>query len=60
MRRISLHVAALGESLNVMKYLIKEKSADFNVKDDEGGTPLHHAAFSRNLDVVRYLIEEKC
>jgi len=45
--------------LDVVKYLIDEKKADFNVKNNYGWTPLHLAAYSGNLDLVKYLIDDK-
>jgi ankyrin repeat protein len=44
--------------LDLVKYLIDEKGADFNATDEDGRTSLHFAAESGNLDLVKYL-EEK-
>ncbi|WP_264705197.1 ankyrin repeat domain-containing protein [Wolbachia endosymbiont (group A) of Gymnosoma rotundatum] len=58
-----LHYAAKGSAensnLEVVRYLVEEKSADINAKDNFGRTPLHCAAEGCNLEVVKYLIEEK-
>ncbi len=45
--------------MDLVKYLIEEKGANFNALDKYGQTPLHSAAQSGNSDVVKYLIEEK-
>jgi ankyrin repeat protein len=48
--------------LDVVKYLIEEKGADFNALDKCGKTPLHSAAFAAGLgklDVVKYLKKKR-
>ncbi len=42
----------------MVKYLVEEKNADVNAKDNYGNTPLHWAAGRGHLPVVRYLIEK--
>jgi ankyrin repeat protein len=54
-----LHSAAKSGNLDLVKYLIEEKGADFNAPDNDGETPLHSAASWGTLDVLKYLIEEK-
>jgi ankyrin repeat protein len=54
-----LHFAAKSGNLDLVKYLIEEKGADFNAPDNDGKIALHFAARWAKLDVVKYLIEEK-
>jgi len=56
MAGLLLHWAAGEGKLDVVKYLIDEKKADFNVKDNYSRTPLHLAARFGNLDLVKYLM----
>ncbi|XP_076377912.1 uncharacterized protein LOC143259463 [Megalopta genalis] len=54
-----LHTAAKYGNLEIVKFLINEKGADFNAKDNEGMTILHTAAGYGNLEIVKFLINEK-
>ena len=49
-------IAASGEGkTDVCKYLIEEKNANVNLKDDEGRTALQHA---KNSKIIRILIKK--
>ena len=50
----SLHYAAAGNKLKVVKYLIKTPLS----RTTNGATPLHIAAANGSLDVMKYLIEQ--
>ena len=51
-------IAASGEGkTDVCKYLIEEKNANVNLKDDQGKTALQHA---RNSKIIKILKKEKC
>ncbi|XP_076378037.1 uncharacterized protein LOC117229504 [Megalopta genalis] len=54
-----LHVAAVSGNLDMVKFLINEKKADFNAKDNNGSTVLHMAAGSGKLEIVKFLVDEK-
>ncbi|MCL7034494.1 hypothetical protein MKW94_018521, partial [Papaver nudicaule] len=56
--RGSLHIAAVGGSLNVCKYLLETLKIDVDSKDRSGHTPLYHAIVKGHLDTVRYLVEK--
>ena len=52
------HQHVPGNWLPVVKFLIEECSADVNLRDANGYTPLHHAASRGDNKVVRYLLEK--
>lgn len=54
-RRTPLHMAALGDHLEVVKLLL-ENGADVNSKDEKNETPLWLAAWHGYSDVLNYLI----
>ncbi|VVC30942.1 Ankyrin repeat-containing domain,Ankyrin repeat [Cinara cedri] len=54
-----LHSAAYFGQLDIVKFLINTRGADFNAKTDQGWTPLLLAVQKGNLDVVKYLVDEK-
>lgn len=43
----------------MVEYLVDKKKADFNIKDNDGRTPLHFAAYNGRLEIVQYLIDKK-
>jgi len=53
----ALTYAAIGDNLDIVKYLIEEHGADVNAVDEWGRTVLMYAAEKGNLDMVKYLIE---
>ncbi|MCL7035158.1 hypothetical protein MKW94_008251, partial [Papaver nudicaule] len=53
----ALHYAAIGGSMNVLKYLLEEMKVDIDVKDGSGQTPLSCAAREGRLAAVEYLIQ---
>ena len=55
----ALIMAAKGEHLEVMKYLIQECGADPSIEDTDGWGPLHHAIFfnKKNMDCIKLLLE---
>eukprot|EP00977_Amphora_coffeiformis_P024485 scaffold16003_cov149-Amphora_coffeaeformis.AAC.1 len=53
-----LHEACWNDRTDVVQFLIKQASADVNVRDQFGRTPLHKACGDGNLDVVQFLIQE--
>ncbi|MGL9726269.1 MAG: ankyrin repeat domain-containing protein [Wolbachia sp.] len=40
--------------LDIIRYLVEEKSVDFNTQDSSEKTPLNYAAEAGKLDVVEY------
>lgn len=58
-KKTPLYFAVCNGYLEIVKYLIDEKKADFNVKDNDGRTPLHLAASNGCLEIVKYLIDKK-
>jgi hypothetical protein len=56
-RRLPLHLAALGNSTKMVKYLI-ELGAKIDSTDAQGLTALHYAAHVSNFDMVDYLISK--
>ncbi|ACJ21017.1 ankyrin repeat protein [Coxiella burnetii CbuK_Q154] len=54
--RTALHIAAMFNQLEIVKYLIEEKGCDPNQLLPGGLTPLQEAASAGQLDVVKYLI----
>lgn len=52
-----LHQVALSQKSNLLRYLIRERHADLNVKNITGNTPLHSAALVGNKDAIRQLTE---
>ena len=53
-RKTALHAAALGGSLDVLKYFIDEKNCNPACLGQYGRTPRHYAC--AHLDVVKYLV----
>lgn len=51
----SLHICAKNNSINTLKELLKY-SADVNIKDDEGFTPLMRACMNNNNGIAKILI----
>src|SRR5690606_32522516 len=56
--KVSLHSAAEIGKLEMVKHLVDNKKVDFNIKDDDGLTPLHKAARTGEFKVVKYLLEK--
>nr|XP_033340901.1 uncharacterized protein LOC117228922 [Megalopta genalis] len=54
--RTVLHVAVISGNLDIVKFLVDEKKADFNVKDNNGMTVLYTAAAFGKSEIVKYLI----
>ncbi len=53
----SLHIAALENNLNLVKYLVENLKMDVNYTDRTGSTAIMYAAWKGNLDIVKYLLE---
>ena len=45
-------------SVDVVRLLVEEYSADLEAEDEHGWTPLHAAAVGNSVDVVRLLVDE--
>ncbi len=55
----ALIYAAMGNNLELVKYLVEEKDKDVNWPDNTGGTPLMLSAFTDDYPVVtEYLLEK--
>jgi ankyrin repeat protein len=54
-----VHYCAMSPSLEMMQYLVDEKSLDVNAADKDGITPLHIASQKGQLDVVKFLLSKK-
>jgi ankyrin len=54
-----VHYCAMSPSLEMMQYLVNEKSLDVNAADKDGITPLHIASQKGQLDVVKFLLSKK-
>jgi ankyrin repeat protein len=53
-----LHIAAVSNSVEVVKYLVEGKGINVNMRNNKNqDMPLHKAAAGGNLAVVKYLIE---
>jgi ankyrin repeat protein len=52
-----LHRAAMHGHIEVVKLLLREYSAEVNIKNIDGYTPLHLAALIGHLEEVRILLE---
>ncbi|MDN5247855.1 MAG: ankyrin repeat domain-containing protein [Wolbachia endosymbiont of Tyrophagus putrescentiae] len=53
----TIHIVASLGRLDMLKYLVNKKGANFYTRNCNRMTPLHYAASNGNLDVVEYLIE---
>lgn len=56
--RTTLHLAAQGPSLEIVKFLINVQRIDANVKDINGQTALHISAAHGRESIVNFLAEE--
>lgn len=56
--RTSLHLAAEGPNLEIVKFLINDKRTDVNVKCINGQTALHISAAHGRESIVKFLAEE--
>lgn len=54
-----LHLASQKGYLEIVKYLVDEKSVDLNVQDKFGSTCLHIASKCGHLEIVRYLVDKE-
>ncbi|MGA9364746.1 MAG: ankyrin repeat domain-containing protein [Bacteroidota bacterium] len=54
-----VHYCAMSPSLEMMQYLVNEKSLDVNAADKDGITNLHIASQKGQLDVVKFLLSKK-
>lgn len=52
----TLHFAALGGNVDIVKILIEQHKMDMNAVNFAGETPLFLAVSARNLDVMQYLV----
>ena len=52
-----LHIAALYNNLEVVKFFVNNLHYDPKSKNELGRTPLHHASEGGHLDVVKYLVD---
>ena len=60
-RETALHFACFRGHLSVVNYLITQASADVDLQNNEGNTPLHYAIMGTHenyLAIVKYLIEQ--
>ncbi|MDR1236058.1 MAG: ankyrin repeat domain-containing protein [Holosporaceae bacterium] len=48
--------AAWSGNLDLVKSMINDGTADADLEEDDGGTPLHYAAKSWNLEMVKFLV----
>lgn len=56
--RTALHVAASCGRLNLVRWLVRNRHADINIKDRESGyTALHRSIFYGKLDIAVELIK---
>jgi len=53
----ALHLAAVGNTKDVVEGLVKKYNLDVNLKDGKGMTPLHHAVESLSVDKVQILLD---
>jgi ankyrin repeat protein len=55
--RIAIFVAIEKEDLKFIKYLVEERQASVDVKNEDGQTPLDVATKKGNTDIINYLTE---
>jgi len=53
----ALHLAAVGNTEDVVEYLVTKYKLDVNLKDGIGMTPLHHAVESLSVEKVKLLLD---
>ena len=54
----ALHLAAYNGYLEVVKYLIEEKSLDFNIKNNAEKSPLLLALNNEHKDIANYIVQQ--
>ena len=52
------HRQAPGGFLPAVRFLVEQTSADVNLADDKGNTPLHNAALRGDNEMIRYLASQ--
>jgi len=53
----ALHLAVIGNTKDIVEYLVRKCKLDVNLKDGKGMTPLHHAVESLSVDKVQLLLD---
>lgn len=54
----SLHHAANGGHIEIVRLLVKDFNAKVNAQDNYGRNPLHYAAREDHLEIVRFLVKD--
>ncbi|XP_046547141.1 putative ankyrin repeat protein RF_0381 [Haliotis rubra] len=54
-----LHLASIGGSVDIVKYVLVQKIVGINSRDKDGWTPAMKAALYKNKDVFDLLVEER-